>query len=302
MKKLALVFLLVVSVTRAFSNNTDSIGVRHINGTDFILHKVSSNETLYGLLKKYHCSDNDVFAVNPELNNSSRIYVNQVLKFPAIAHSESSRATPSKPSTASRAEKKTPIIYTWQNHKVIKGETLYAICKKYGISLSQLKSWNNLSGSKIKIGQNLIVGKTARNLETAKPKLAPVSKVESSVNARIESNLPPESEEVTEYVVPNAPRGERVEEIGIAQVISTDNKTFKHLALHKTAPYGTLLMVTNEANKAHVMVKVIGKLPETGENNDVLVRLSPSAFQKLNPRDTRLRAKVAYTLAPSSSR
>ncbi|MEJ7663288.1 MAG: hypothetical protein WKG07_28990 [Hymenobacter sp.] len=35
-------------------------------------------------------------------------------------------------------------------------------------------------------------------------------------------------------------------------------------------------------------VRVIGKLPDTGENNNILVRLSPRAVQKLGTSDVPL--------------
>jgi len=45
-------------------------------------------------------------------------------------------------------------------HTVSKGETLYAIAKKYGVSVSQIQNWNNISNSTvIKIGQKLIIKK-----------------------------------------------------------------------------------------------------------------------------------------------
>jgi len=40
-------------------------------------------------------------------------------------------------------------------HKVKKGETLSGIAAKYGVSVSNLKKWNNIKGSKITIGQRL---------------------------------------------------------------------------------------------------------------------------------------------------
>lgn len=40
-------------------------------------------------------------------------------------------------------------------HKVTKGQTLGGIAARYGVSLSKLKKWNHISGSKIKIGQRL---------------------------------------------------------------------------------------------------------------------------------------------------
>ena len=46
-------------------------------------------------------------------------------------------------------------------HKVAKGETLGSIARKYGVTVKQLVSWNNLSNpDALKLGQNLKVGTT----------------------------------------------------------------------------------------------------------------------------------------------
>jgi len=44
-------------------------------------------------------------------------------------------------------------------HVVKKGETLYRIHKKYGVSLADLRKWNNLKGNQVNVGQRLIVKK-----------------------------------------------------------------------------------------------------------------------------------------------
>ncbi|MDE0145252.1 MAG: LysM peptidoglycan-binding domain-containing protein [Nitrospira sp.] len=46
----------------------------------------------------------------------------------------------------------TPTYYT-----VIKGDTLYRISRTYGVTVEQLKKWNNLTDNIISIGQRLIV-------------------------------------------------------------------------------------------------------------------------------------------------
>ena len=46
-----------------------------------------------------------------------------------------------------------------QYHTVKKGETLYRIHKKYGVSLEDLRKWNNLKDNNVKVGQELIVEK-----------------------------------------------------------------------------------------------------------------------------------------------
>ncbi len=44
-----------------------------------------------------------------------------------------------------------------QKHRVSRGETLWAIAKKYNIEISDLKAWNNLSSNTISTNQELIV-------------------------------------------------------------------------------------------------------------------------------------------------
>ena len=49
------------------------------------------------------------------------------------------------------------------NHKIQKGETLSGIAKKYGVTVSQLKQWNNLSSNTIITGRNLIISNQSNN-------------------------------------------------------------------------------------------------------------------------------------------
>lgn len=42
-------------------------------------------------------------------------------------------------------------------HIVIKGDTLYNISKRYGVSVEQIKIWNNLMDESIKLGQELVI-------------------------------------------------------------------------------------------------------------------------------------------------
>lgn len=51
-------------------------------------------------------------------------------------------------------------------HEVHSGETLYSLSRQYGVSVDQLKAWNNLQENGIGIGQVLIVGFEAPELET----------------------------------------------------------------------------------------------------------------------------------------
>ena len=45
------------------------------------------------------------------------------------------------------------------SHKVIKGDTLYSLSKRYGVSVEAIQKQNNLNGNDIKLGQVLIIKK-----------------------------------------------------------------------------------------------------------------------------------------------
>lgn len=92
-------------------------------------------------------------------------------------------------------------------------------------------------------------------------------------------------------------KGRRISDVGIAETIDSHDNSNKFLALHRSAPVGTLVQVRNDSNNQSIWVKVIGRLPNTGVNDKILIKLSARAFEKLSPVDRRFRAEVSY-IAP----
>ena len=65
---------------------------------------------------------------------------------------------PSVPSAARNAQApKTIYAATQYGHPVVKGDTLYNISKRYGVTLQSLKQVNGLSGDVISLGQTLAI-------------------------------------------------------------------------------------------------------------------------------------------------
>jgi rare lipoprotein A (peptidoglycan hydrolase) len=64
--------------------------------------------------------------------------------------------------------------------------------------------------------------------------------------------------------------------------------------MHKSAPIGSILQVKNEANGQTVFVKVIGRLPETGTNEKLIIRISRVAYEKLMATGKRFPVEVSY--------
>ena len=86
----------------------------------------------------------------------------------------------------------------------------------------------------------------------------------------------------------------KIMESGMAEMIDPKADTNKYLALHRSAPVGTIMQVKNTMNNQVVYVRVIGKLPETGANDKVIVRLSKKAYQKLGAVDQKFRVELSY--------
>ncbi len=122
------------------------------------IHIVRSGENLGLIARKYRTSVSRIKAWNGL--RSSNIYPGQKL----IVYSPGS----SRSASSSYAKTKSTTGY----HKVRSGENLGLIAKKYGISVSQIKSWNGLRSNTIKPGQKLRVAskKSTEKISAAPPK------------------------------------------------------------------------------------------------------------------------------------
>lgn len=113
-------------------------------------YKVVKNDSLWAISKKYGVSISSLKKANSLSGNT--IYVGQTLKIPSSSKTTSFKST-TKTSSKTAAVKATATSST--TYKVTKGDTLWSIAKKYGVSVSALQKANNLSSSLIYIGQSL---------------------------------------------------------------------------------------------------------------------------------------------------
>lgn len=119
----------------------DSLGIETVNGKIFVVHKVSEKETLYGISKRYGATVDAVLEYNPSA--ASGLEIGQILKVPYVQK------------TTSRAVATSGSII----HVVASKETMFSISKAYGVSIDEIKQWNNLSDNAISIGQELSIKK-----------------------------------------------------------------------------------------------------------------------------------------------
>ena len=108
-------------------------------------HRIRNGETLSTIARRYGVSVNSLKRWNGL--KSSRIRAGQRLIVGMAAGGSSSKSKTAAASSTSKSK--------GSYHIVKKGETLWTISQKYGITTAQLKVANNLRSSKINIGQRL---------------------------------------------------------------------------------------------------------------------------------------------------
>ncbi|MFN8432242.1 MAG: LysM peptidoglycan-binding domain-containing protein [Spirosomataceae bacterium] len=263
-----LIFVLSCSFS-AKSQNNPNLDTEIRNNLVFIKHKVVAGETLYSLINKFEAKNSEVLELNPELKKDPAIKVGQELIFPMMKNGKHVSAEgykkgqkPEKAKVKSKSEK---------YHEVKAGETIFSLAKEYDLDISYLVEANDISDNLIKIGQKLLIDKT--EIEKIGKKLEEESKKE---------------------VLEVKPVGKKHKEQGVAEVISTGNRTTKNLVMHRTAPIGTIITITNEATGNTINARVVGNLKKVGADQDVMIKLSPFAYYKLRPRDSRIRASIEY--------
>ena len=89
----------------------------------------------------------------------------------------------------------------------------------------------------------------------------------------------------------------QVSESGVCSWITdADVNQNKYYGLHRSAPIGTIMKVTNKMNDKYVFVKIVGVLPDTGENEKSIVKISQAAVNKIGALDAHFQVELSYGL------
>ncbi len=246
---------------------------------NFIVHTVQPSETLFGIARKYGVSTGQIRQWNGLTSN--RLDVNQKLRIKADTSDNSENTD----------------VVKGKIHIVNKGETLYSISRMYNVSTSDLKRWNQLGSDELRIGQELIVSNKPEPDEQGKMVITNDLKINNTpqdTSTITQKDVQPAMEVKPEKKVEKEGDFKKIVETGMAEVIDGSGSTQKYLAMHRTAPIGTIMQVKNLMNNLTVFVRVIGKLPDTGENTNVTIRISKTAYDRLGAIDKRFPVEISY--------
>jgi membrane-bound lytic murein transglycosylase D len=108
---------------------------------------VQPKESLYSVARRYGLRPAELITWNNLPQNPS-LRIGQTLRVVAPATEEV--AVPA-PATAAPA----PAVVPSVQHTVVKGESMYSISRKYGVTIKQIMEWNNKPDFNVKPGDKL---------------------------------------------------------------------------------------------------------------------------------------------------
>ena len=127
---------MILTIPSSSGNNPDNM----------FMYTVKKGDSLWSISKVYGTSVEEIKRINYLTNNT--LYIGQVLRIPEMYTKEEDMLVPS-----------------YINYKVVSGDTLYGISKKYGVSVDTIVSDNALKNNILSIGQNLKIRVTGGVVE-----------------------------------------------------------------------------------------------------------------------------------------
>lgn len=288
------------------------------------LHKVAPGETMFSISKKYGVSVSDILSWNnlqgADLSVGQSLIIqgvepkptpSQAVSNPVIQAKEIEKVTtvaapvvntvsepkPNSPKTPNPvAETPTPsktalptnLPGDWITHTVSPGETLFSISQKYSANIEDIQTWNGLGSNSISVGQKLKVGREANSTVPVVTSSVPVIINNEKTNATLSTAKGDSGDTNGSTAYKN------IKETGLAEVIEGTSNHKKYLVLHKEAPVGTIMRVRNEENDITIFARVVGKLPDTGDNSKLVVKLSKAAYDQLRAVNARFPVEISY--------
>ncbi|MEM4326302.1 MAG: LysM peptidoglycan-binding domain-containing protein [Candidatus Pacearchaeota archaeon] len=242
------------------------------------VHIVKKKETLYSISKRYNVTVGEI----KKLNNLNEVGIaeGQILILPNNAEVSGKTFNVDIPESIIRVSAK--------KHMVLQKETLYGISKKYGVPIDRIKQANPQLENGLKEGMILIIPDSIEPGDEKKSVSLPVKKTDPD---EVAVSIEEDDEEATPVYKPRT-EVKMIYEKGVALVMESNTELPRFQALHRTASYGTIIMVKNEENDQQIFVRVVGKLQE--EDKKVIIKISKKAFEQLQGKDNKINVTIAY--------
>jgi peptidoglycan endopeptidase LytF len=268
---------------------------------NLIEHAVAKKENLNMLAEKYGTTVNEIKRINNL--RSINLQIGQILKIPSqnapVEASDVVTSQPEKPpvpivtSIPKPVEEKKPIVIIntpaptneeFIEHTVAGNETMYSIATKYKMTMDQLKAKNNLTNNSLNVGQKLLI--------KGQYPVKPVPVDPSSAQAIDTTNS---LKDPSLRYPPSRYGLNQVDEKGTATwIVDPDLDPTKMLVLHRSAPIGTVMKITNPMSNRTTFAKVVGKFTENESTKDIIIVMTKAVADALGALDKRFYCNLTY--------
>lgn len=184
----------------AIASSVTDLPTTFVNGKKYYRYKVIKKETLYSLSRRLGLTQEQIIFYNPTVYDGLK--ANDILYFPAEDFDGVKTDTASPSATTSAAtgsnngktdsKNATEPKHRTVTHDVVKGETIYGISHRYGITTEQLMDANPAIRSGLKSGMTLIIPSATDDntaTTTSKPSTATGSSATPMTNHEIVRNV-----------------------------------------------------------------------------------------------------------------
>lgn len=252
---------------------------------DSSIHIVQQGETLFAISRMYNLSVDSLRKINSL--ESANLSIGDTLRLSPVMEVEAEEVVASANDSL-------------KYHTVEPKETLFSISRLYQVEIEDLQEWNRLTDYNLSIGQKLLIGQ-ADGVDKSTDSLSVIE-----TNSKVDSTTQKPEIPVLDTLYVKTDNSQfktrtktvegrkRTVEEGFAMKIEDTDYTKKFLALHRTAPLGSTILVKNQMNNVTIEARVVGKLPESALNIKLLMRLSSAAYKALGAIDLKTPVTVSY--------
>jgi len=204
-----------------------------------------------------------------------------------------------QPAQPAAAQTSSPAV----QYKVSAGETLYGIAKRFGSTVDEITKLNNLTSTNLSPGQVLTV-----KAAVVAPPPAPVQTQVAATTQPVHQDMPVTKRDSPSVMVPNNDSANaehhlnsnryglfEKNEKGVATWIDdTSLDPNKKLVLHRTAPVGTVIKITNPMTNRTTFAKVVGRFADSEATKDVIIVMTKNVADSLGALDKRFYVNISY--------
>jgi LysM repeat protein len=283
----------------------DSIGVENLNGKKVVLHKLDPKDNYYSVSRRYNVTPGSIIL----FNNNAPLKIGSVIKVPTeqpfsapAVQPVVSQSAAVAPKSASVVAQNAPVVSQatpstataeaeLQQYKVSAGETLYSIAKRFNTTVEDIVKLNNLPSSNAAAGQLL---KIKLNSATPPPPVVPVAPPIIAERDGVVYNNAQDSMNAVKFGANKFGLFEKAEKGIAVSMVEEGLDPSKKLALHRSAPIGTVIKITNPMTGKTTFAKVVGRFTDSESTKDAIIVVTKNVSDSIGALDKRVQVNISY--------